>query len=97
MDTGSTTRQHEGSPVWMAVHRAQRKQPLGFHPVFVGKTATDNWLLQGPGGDPWNGVGMVAVGGSGQERVTSRRSAGEDGWSSRATAGWAPSATNGRA
>ena len=96
MDTTSTARQHEGSPVWMAVHRPQQSQPVRFNASFLGKTSTDNWLLQGPGGDPWNEVGMVAVGGSSQERDTPRPSAGDDGWSSRATAGSSMSTTNGR-
>ncbi len=97
MDPGSTSHGQEAGPVWMAIHRPQRKHPLCVTSAFIGKTPADNWLLQGSGGDPWNGVGMVGVGGSDEKRVTTGVPTVDDGWSGRATAGSAPSTTNSRA
>lgn len=97
MDLGSTSRRQEAGTVWMAIHRPQRKHPLCVNSAFVGKTPTDNWLLEGSGGYPWNGVGMVAVGGSGEKRVTTGVPTADDGWSSRATTGSAPSRATSRA
>ena len=81
--------------VWVAVNRPYVGQPGSGSSSFIGNRPIDNWLLGGSGGDPWNGVGMVAVPVGGAAPRAGRQTGASNGWSARATAG-SPGAAAGR-